>query len=83
MTHVENHPPQHNGDHARSKSFWRRVGSQKRAKAADKGKEREHTPSQEQSTSSNTSKRQSSHKGKERRPEKKVPVIFFDEAHKL
>jgi len=83
MTHVEHHPPQRNESIAQSKSFWRRVRSHRRVKAANKGKEREHTPLPEQSTSSNTPKRQSSHKEKEERPEKKIPVIFFDEAHKL
>ena len=82
MTHVEDHL-QHNENHTQSKSFWRRVRSQKRSKTADKGKGREHTSSQEPSMSSSTPKRQSSHKRKEDRPEKKVPVVFFDEAHKL
>ena len=83
MTHVEDHQSQHDESLTRSKSFWRKVRSQRREKTADKGKEREHTPSREPSTTPGTPKRQPSHKAKEERPEKKVPVIFFDEAHKL
>ena len=83
LTHVEDHAPQRNQNHTRSKSFWRKVRAQRRPKSASKGKEREFTPTQEQSTGSNTPRRQFSHKGKEERPEKRVPVIFFDEAQKL
>lgn len=83
MTHVEDHQSQHDESLTRSKSFWRRVRSQKREKTADKGKRREHAQLREPSTTSNTPRRQSSHKAGGERPEKKVPVVFFDEAHKL
>ncbi|KAF9781291.1 hypothetical protein BJ322DRAFT_1010829 [Thelephora terrestris] len=83
LTHIEEHASQRNQNHTRSKSFWKRVRSQRRPKSSNKGKEREFTPSQDQSMGSNTPRRQFSHKGKEDRPEKRVPVIFFDEAHKL
>lgn len=82
MTHVEDHQFQHDESVTRSKPFWRRVRSQRREKTADKGKGRE-AQSREPSATSNTPKRQYNHKAGGERPEKKVPVVFFDEAHKL
>ena len=82
VTHFEPHSHQRNQNHARSKSFWERVRSHKRLKSTDKGKEKGSAPFREPSTISDSPRRQFSHK-KEERAEKKVPVIFFDEAHKL
>ena len=81
-THVERHLHQRNQNHSRSKSFWRKVRSHRLVKSTEKGKERESAPFQDQSMGSDTPRRLFSNK-KEERPEKKVPVIFFDEAHKL
>lgn len=83
LTQVEDHPPQRDQNPVRSKSFWRKVKYQRRAKFSNKGKEREPTPLQERSPGFTTPRRQFSQKGREERPDKKVPVIFFDEAHKL
>ena len=40
LTHAEDHAPQRSQNHTRSKSFWRKVRSQRRPKSTNKGKER-------------------------------------------